>query len=102
MQHHLEAWLVAARARERVVPEFVEDALRSFLDWGIPAHGFLRVHCDACRLDRVVPFSCKGRGLCPSRDRREVELDVIRHPFVLPKSRPAVRLTFAVGTLARM
>ncbi len=29
------------------------------------AHGF-RVHCDACRLDRLVPFSCKNRGVCNS------------------------------------
>ena len=30
------------------------------------AHGFLRVHCDACGHDRLVAFSCKGRGFCPS------------------------------------
>jgi hypothetical protein len=30
------------------------------------AHGFLRLHCDACKLDRLVPFSCKRRGFCPS------------------------------------
>jgi hypothetical protein len=24
------------------------------------------VHCDDCGLDRVVAFSCKGRGFCPS------------------------------------
>ena len=33
---------------------------------GIPAHGFLRVRCPACREERLVPFSCKGRGFCPS------------------------------------
>jgi hypothetical protein len=25
----------------------------------------MRVHCDSCGLDRVVPFFCKGRGFCP-------------------------------------
>jgi hypothetical protein len=24
------------------------------------------VHCDACGEDRIVPFSCKCRGFCPS------------------------------------
>ena len=24
------------------------------------------VHCDQCGADRLVPFSCKGRGFCPS------------------------------------
>jgi transposase-like zinc-binding protein len=27
---------------------------------------FVRVHCDACGKDRLVAFSCKGRGFCPS------------------------------------
>ncbi|MBK7950720.1 MAG: transposase zinc-binding domain-containing protein [Deltaproteobacteria bacterium] len=26
----------------------------------------LRVRCDACAHDRLVVFSCKGRGICPS------------------------------------
>ena len=28
--------------------------------------GLVRVHCDACGLDRVVPYSCKKRGFCNS------------------------------------
>jgi len=66
VQLHLESWLAQARARERTVPAFVERELREFLDCGIMANGFLRLHCDGCGLDRVVPFSCKGRGFCPS------------------------------------
>jgi len=48
------------------VPRFVEREIRAFLHCGILAHGFVRVHCDECGLDRVVAFSCKGRGFCPS------------------------------------
>ncbi|MBW2235854.1 MAG: transposase [Deltaproteobacteria bacterium] len=48
------------------MPRFVERELRGFLRCGILAHGFVRVHCDDCGLDRVVAFSCKGRGFCPS------------------------------------
>jgi hypothetical protein len=36
------------------------------------AHGFLRVHSDACGHDRLVVFSCKGRGLCPSGGGRRM------------------------------
>src|SRR5437867_10876593 len=36
------------------------------LDCGVLARGFLRIACDTCRLDRVVAFSCKSRGICPS------------------------------------
>jgi hypothetical protein len=55
---HLETFLARQRERGRLVPQFVERELRSFLDCGILARGFLRVHCDACGLDRVVPYSC--------------------------------------------
>jgi len=66
VQAELETFLARAQARERPVPRFVERELRGFLRCGILAHGFVRVHCDACGLDRVVAFSCKGRGFCPS------------------------------------
>ncbi|MBZ5641079.1 MAG: transposase, partial [Acidobacteriia bacterium] len=62
----VETFLAIARERDRVVPRFVEREFRAYLECGILAHGFLRVHCDACGHDRLVPFSCKGRGFCPS------------------------------------
>ncbi len=62
----LDTFLSRQRRRERPVPRFVERELRSFLNCGILAHGFLRVHCDACGKDRLVAFSCKGRGFCSS------------------------------------
>jgi hypothetical protein len=55
VQHQLETWLGNARTSERSVPRFVERELRAFLDCGILANGFLRLHCDACGLDRLVP-----------------------------------------------
>jgi hypothetical protein len=66
VSRHLEIWLVRQNGRERPVPRFVERELRAFLDCGVLAKGFLRVHCDACGKDRVVAFSCKGRSLCSS------------------------------------
>jgi hypothetical protein len=62
----LETFLERQQRRDRIVPRFVERELRSFLECGILANGFLRVYCDACRKDRLVPFSCKGRGFCSS------------------------------------
>jgi hypothetical protein len=43
----------------------VEREFRAYLECGILAHGFLRVHCRDCGFDRLVAFSCKGRGFCP-------------------------------------
>jgi len=64
VQSELESFL--ARVRDRPLPRFVEREFRGFLECGILAHGFLRVHCGACGRDRIVAFSCKGRGFCPS------------------------------------
>jgi hypothetical protein len=62
----LETFLARQCRRERPVPPFVEREFRKFLDCGILAQGFLRVHCDACGKDRLVAYSCKRRGFCPS------------------------------------
>lgn len=63
---NLATFLAGRQLRGRPVPFFVVRDFRAFLDCGVPAHGFLRVHCEECGRDRVVPFSCKGRGFCPS------------------------------------
>ena len=52
----LETFLARAQASERTVPRFVEREFRNFLACGILAHGFVRVHCDACGFDRLVAF----------------------------------------------
>ena len=38
----------------------------AYLRCGILAHGFARVRCEGCAFEHLVPFSCKGRGFCPS------------------------------------
>jgi hypothetical protein len=66
IREQLEGFLASAARREQPTPRFVEQELRAFLRCGVLAHGFLRVHCDACGHDRLVAFSCKRRGFCPS------------------------------------
>ncbi len=66
VREQLETFLARARERDRAVPGFIEKELRAYLECGILAHGFLRLHCDECRQGRLVPFSCKRRGFCPS------------------------------------
>ena len=48
------------------LPRFVEEEFRAFLRCGWLAGGFARFRCASCGLDRLVAFSCKGRGFCPS------------------------------------
>jgi hypothetical protein len=66
VREQLETFLARAREGDRPAPRFIEQELRAYFRCGILAHGFLRLHCDACGHDRLVPFSCKRRGFCPS------------------------------------
>ncbi len=50
----------------RPLPLYVRRAFEHYLRCGPPEHGFLRLRCDDCGHDRVVAFSCKERGTCPS------------------------------------
>lgn len=54
---------------------FRQRELRSFLDCGVLANGFLRVHCDVCGKDRVVAFSCypQRETICSSNSALDGE-----------------------------
>ena len=47
-------------------PQVVRDEFDAFLECGILAHGCLRLRCGDCGHDKLVAFSCKRRGFCPS------------------------------------
>jgi hypothetical protein len=88
VQHHLETFLADAAAADpdgEGLPQWVEDDFRAYLRCGILAHGFARIRCDACAAERLVAFSCKGRGVCPSCNaRRMVEVAAHLTDHVLP------------------
>jgi hypothetical protein len=65
---HLEAFLgAAAEAGDGAgLPQFVEREFREFLTCGVFEHGMARFRCEGCAREHLVPFSCKGRGWCPS------------------------------------
>ena len=55
--------LMASRGRP---PEYVLEEFEAFLKCGRLEYGFLRVRCGSCQHERLVAFSCKKRGWCPS------------------------------------
>ncbi len=65
---HLEAFLRAAgEAGDGTgLPQFVEREFREFLMCGAFEGGVARFRCEGCAREHLVPFSCKGRGFCPS------------------------------------
>jgi len=86
VREQLQGFLASAALRDQPTPRFIEQELRAFLRCGVLAHGFLRLHCDACGHDRLVAFSCKRRGFCPSCGGRRMA-DTAAHlvDHVLPE-----------------
>jgi len=48
------------------LPPRVHAEVRRYLGCGQLGKGFVHVQCTACKSSRLVAFSCKGRGWCPS------------------------------------
>lgn len=68
------------------LPRFVRKELEGYLDCGLLCRGFARLRCDACAETRLVAFSCKGRGFCPSclgRKMSATAANLVEH--VMPK-----------------
>jgi hypothetical protein len=65
---HLEAFVgaVAEASDGAGLPQFVEREFREFLLCGMYEAGVARFQCEGCAREHLVPFSCKGRGFCPS------------------------------------
>ncbi len=65
---HLETFLASLDADPDAtgLPTYVQRELYDYLQCGILAHGFLRLGCDTCHKELLLPFSCKRRGFCPS------------------------------------
>src|SRR3954466_9249830 len=73
VQEQLESFLAQVQAETGAsLPDFVKDEFDAFLECGILAHGFLRLRCAQCAHEKLVAFSCKRRGFCPSCGARRM------------------------------
>src|SRR6201982_1663712 len=65
---HLETFLASVDAKPdaKGLPAYVQREFYDYLQCGILAHGFLRLGCDTCHKELLLPFTCKRRGFCPS------------------------------------
>lgn len=72
VQEHAASFIAHTEASTgKALPQYVKDEFEAYLKCGILAHGFLRLRCDECGSDKLLAFSCKRRGFCPScRARR--------------------------------
>jgi hypothetical protein len=57
---------IADGALDVRIPKHAKKELEAYLDCGLLCRGFARLRCGDCNESRLVAFSCKGRGFCPS------------------------------------
>lgn len=88
IQNNFET-LVSEASRKtdkRSFPRHVFDEVEAYLGCGILAKGFVRLQCESCKDERLVAFSCKKRGFCPScGGRRTNEVAANLTETVFPK-----------------
>jgi Transposase zinc-binding domain len=66
VERYYPDFLAALAERDRYLPTYVHEEFEAYLKCGRLEHGFLRVRCTTCHAERLVAFSCKRRGFCPS------------------------------------
>ena len=81
------------------LPQFVKGEFDAFLVCGMLAYGFLRLRCGDCG-HKLVAFSCKRRGSCPSWGGStymaddEADLYEARKPMPLQTAACTYRIAF--------
>ena len=95
VREHLRTflWELDRHDEQRGTPLFVRREFERFVRCGVLAHGFARFRCTGCGADRLVAFSCKGRGFCPScGGRRMTERAAHLIDHVLPRAPKGCRV----------
>ncbi len=86
VEAHYPAFKAQLAAQGSALPDYVEREFDEYLKCGCLEHGFLRVRCETCHAERLVAFSCKRRGFCPSCGaRRMVECAALLVDEVFPE-----------------
>jgi len=57
---------------DKYLPAYVKKEFDEYLKCGRLEHGFLRVRCESCHEEKLIAFSCKKRGFCPSCGARRM------------------------------
>ena len=73
VQQHAASFIAHTEASTgSELPRFIKAEFNAFLECGILAHGFLRLRCGDCSHDKLLAFSGKRRGFCPSCGARRM------------------------------
>ena len=72
VEEYWAAFQAELDAQGKSLPHFVAKEFDEFVKCGKLEHGFLRVRCSSCHDEKLVAFSCKKRGFCPSCGARRM------------------------------
>ena len=84
---HLETFLASLDADPdaKGLPAYVQREFYDYVQCGILAHGFLRLGCDTCQQELLLPCSCKRRGFCPRYKILFDNLNQLSYKFLLSR-----------------
>ena len=86
VERHYPAFREMRAEAGRPLPDYIEQEFDAYLKCGRLEEGFLRVRCETCHAEKLVGFSCKKRGFCPScAARRMAETAALLVDQVLPE-----------------
>lgn len=81
---------------------FVDTVVARYLDCGTPESGFARLKCTECGWERLLTFSCRQRGVCPSCDaKRAAAFAAFLHDEVL-ENVPHSMWVFTIPKMLRL
>ncbi|MGB2426446.1 MAG: transposase zinc-binding domain-containing protein, partial [Alteromonas sp.] len=72
VDRHYPEFVDMIAQQSKSLPRHVNQEFDAFLQCGRLENGFLRVVCDDCKHEKLVAFSCKKRGICPSCGARRM------------------------------
>lgn len=80
----------------------IKEVVERYLDCGNPRCGFARIRCPDCGEERLLYFSCRSRGFCPSchSKRREEWAEWMREELVL--NVPHRQVVFTIPKMLRI
>ena len=80
----------------------VKEVVDKYLDCGNPKCGFARIKCSDCGREKLLMFSCKVRGFCPSchAKRREEWGEWMREKLILDV--PHRQVVFTIPKMLRI
>jgi ribosomal protein S27E len=75
--HYFDKFLAEYESRfekpDGFLRPIVKEVVERYFDCGNPRCGFARIRCPDCQAERLLMFSCRTRGFCPSCHAKRLE-----------------------------